>query len=92
MYSKIKIKHRRVKNKILNTFTRFSLSAFFVASFFYTAPILINFANKNFNNKEFTNNSKKILAYTLNSKNQKTKDNENLAEEDLLFDIFSFCF
>ncbi len=32
---------------------------------------------------------KEILAYTLNGKNQKKKDNENLSEEDLLFDIFS---
>ena len=30
----------------------------------YIAPILINFADKNFNTKEYTNNSKKILAYT----------------------------
>ena len=62
MNTKIKKSHNRVKNKILNTFTRFSLSAFVVASFFFTAPIFINFADKNFNNKEFTNNSKNILS------------------------------
>jgi len=66
MNLKIKINHKRVKNKILNTFTRFSLSAFVVLLFFYIAPIFINFANKNFNNKEFTNNSKNILNKTLN--------------------------
>jgi len=76
-------------NKSLNSISRIFLSSFVIVSFFYIVPIFINFADKNFNNKEFTNNSKKILAYTLNSKNQKTKDNENLAEEDLLFDIFS---
>jgi Bax protein len=76
-------------NKSFNAISRIFLSSFVIVSFFYIVPIFINFADKNFNNKEFTNNSKKILAYTLNSKNQKTKDNENLAEEDLLFDIFS---
>ena len=76
-------------NKSFNAISRIFLSSFVMVSFFYIVPIFINFADKNFNNKEFANNSKKILAYTLNSKKQKTKDNENLAEEDLLFDIFS---
>ena len=62
----IKKNYKRTKNKILNTFTRFSISAFVLALFFYTAPIFINFADKNFNNKEFTNNSKNILNKTLN--------------------------
>ena len=66
MNMKIKISHKRVKNKILNTFTRFSLSALVVTLFFYTAPIFTNFADKNFNKKEFTNNSKNILNRTLN--------------------------
>ena len=89
MNSKIKIRHKRVKNKILNTFTRFSLSAFFIASFFYAAPILINFTEKNFNNKEFTNNSKNILNNTL--KKGKTYEEEDSSvqsnEIDLLYDI-----
>ena len=76
-------------NKSFNAISRIFLSSFVIISFFYITPIFINFADKNFNNKEFKNNSKKILAYTLNGKNQKTKDNENLTEEDLLFDIFS---
>ena len=76
-------------NKSFNAISRIFLSSFVIVSFFYIVPIFINFADKNFNNKEFTNNSKKILAYTLNSKNQKSKDNENLKEEELLFDIFS---
>ena len=76
-------------NKSFNAISRIFLSSFVIISFFYIMPIFINFADKNFNNKEFKNNSKKILAYTLNGKNQKTKDNENLTEEDLLFDIFS---
>ena len=65
------------------------MSSFVLVSFFYIAPILINFANKNFNSKEYTNNSKKILAYTLNKKNKNTKESETLNENDLLLDIFS---
>ena len=89
MNLKTKINHKRVKKKILNTFTRFSLSAFVVLSFFYIAPIFINFANKNFNNKEFTNNSKNILNQTLN--NGKTFEEDDTLvqnnEIDLLYDI-----
>ena len=76
-------------NKSFNAISRIFLSSFVIISFFYITPIFINFADKNFNKEEFKNNSKSILAYTLNDKNQKTKDNENLTEEDLLFDIFS---
>ena len=60
-----------------------------LVSFFYIAPILINFADKNFNTKEYTNNSKKILAYTLNKKDKNKKESDVLNEEDLLLDIFS---
>ena len=89
MISKIKIRHKRVKNKILNTLTRFSLSAFVLALFFYTAPILINFADNNFNYKEFSNNSKNILNYTLNKVKKFEADNskEQNYEIDLLYDI-----
>ena len=89
MNIKIKIRHKRVKNKILNTFTRFSLSALVVTSFFYTAPIFINFADKNFNNKEFTNNSKNILNKTLNKGQTFEEDDSWMQsdEMDLLYDI-----
>ena len=76
-------------NKSFNAISRIFLSSFVIISFFYITPIFINFTDKNFNNKEFKNNSKKILAYTLNSKNQKTKENKDFTEEDLLIDIFS---
>ena len=39
--------------------------------------------------EEFQNNSKSILAYTLNKKNNEILDNDNLNEKDLLIDIFS---
>ena len=60
-----------------------------MVSFFYVVPILINFTDNNLNTKEYTNNSKKILAYTLNKKNKNKKESSNLKEEDLLLDIFS---
>ena len=68
---------------------RFFLSSFLVISFFFVAPIFINFSDKNFNNKQFTNNSKKILAYTLNSNEKKIDQNSVNDEEDLLIDILS---
>ena len=89
MNSKIKKNHKRLKIRILNTFTRFSLSAFVVASFFYIAPILINFADKSFNSKEFTNNSKNILNKALN-KDKTVQDDDSMVqsdEMDLLYDI-----
>ena len=78
-----------VQEKILNSLSRIFLSSFLVISFFYIAPIFINFSDKNFNNKEFTNNSKKILAYTLNSNEKKTDEDLFANEEDILIDIFS---
>jgi Bax protein len=89
MNTTIKISHKRVKNKILNTFSRFSLSALVVTSFFYTAPIFINFVDKNFNNKEFTNNSKNILNKTLNKGKTFEEDDTWMQsnEIDLLYDI-----
>ena len=76
-------------NKSFNAISRIFLSSLMIVSFFYITPIFINFAEKNFNTKEFTNNSQKILAYTLNSKNQNKEDNQVMKEEDLLLDIFS---
>ena len=89
MNLKIKSVHKRLKNKILNMFTRFFLSAFIVASFFYTTPIFINFADKNFNNKEFTNNSKNILNKTLNKSKTFEEDDVRIQSDeiDLLYDI-----
>ena len=78
------------ENKSLSTISRFFLSSIILICFFYAAPMFIIFAEKNLNTKEFTNNSKKILAYTLNSQNQNNKiENDIIDEEDVLFDIFS---
>ncbi|MDC3165239.1 glucosaminidase domain-containing protein [Candidatus Pelagibacter sp.] len=77
-----------LKNKSLNIVSRFFLSSFIVISFFYVAPIIINFTDKNLNNKEFTNNSKNILNNILNKDNLVEEDNTvETDERDLLYDI-----
>ena len=89
MILKINKNHKRAKNKISSTFTRFFLSTFVVMIFFYTAPIFINFADKNFYNKEFTNNSKNILNNTLNKVKKFEEDDTSVQSDeiDLLYDI-----
>ena len=75
-------------NRSINIVSRFSLSAFFVLSFFFVMPKIINFVDKNFNHKEFTNNSKNILDKTLN-KDQFLEDDSVVEndERELLYDI-----
>ena len=51
-------------------------------------PIILSFVNEN--DLAIENNSKKVLAYTLNSKNNSIEgDDKILNEKDLLVDIFS---
>jgi Bax protein len=76
-------------NNSINSISRIFLSSFVIVSFFYVIPLFINYAEKNFYTKEFENNSKKILAYTLNSQKKNSDNGEATNEEDLLFDIFS---
>ena len=78
-----------IQAKAINSISRIFLSSLVLVSFFYIAPIMINFTDNNLNTKEYTNNSKKILAYTLNKKNKNKKESNALKEEDLLLDIFS---
>ena len=78
------------EQKSKNTLVKIFLSSFFIIFFFYTAPIFINFADKNFYTKEYTNNSKKILAYTLSKEDKNKKEMETLNEDEVLFDIYSF--
>ena len=58
---------------------------------FYSLPIIINFTNdKILNTKEFRNNSKTVLAYTLDKKiNKSSEVDEEYDERDLLVDIYS---
>ena len=77
-----------LNKKNLGSIPRFILSSLAILLFFYTTPIIINiFHNKSF---EFKNNSKAVLAYTLNNKDGGIKGTqEELDESDLLLDIFS---
>ena len=72
----------------LGSIPRIFLSSLLVIFFFYSMPVFINFAFKQ--NSEFKNNSKKIIAYTLNNGgDNKYDENKVLNEKDLLVDIFS---
>ena len=76
-------------HKSLKPFYKIFLSSLLIISFFYLMPIAINYSkNKNF---VFENNSKEILAYTLNNdgNNLENDDEAYLDENDLLKDIFS---
>jgi Bax protein len=72
----------------MGSFPRIFLSSLIVLFFFYSVPKIIDYANHEAN--EFQNNSKAILAYTLNNKGKNiNNNNEVLNENDLLRDIFS---
>ena len=75
--------------KSFNALSRTFVCSFLIISFFHITPIFINFSEKNFNNKEIANNSKKILAYTLNIDEEKNNPKPSINEDELLFDIFS---
>ena len=69
---------------------RIFLTSIVVVFSFYHMPSVINFVNKQLlEDKEFQNNSKAILAYTLNKKEGVESDGGGLNEKDLLIDIFS---
>ena len=95
LINKINKKKNKINRKInlqskIHSISRIFLSSFLVVGFFYIAPLLINFTEKNIlKTKEFTNNSKKVLAYTLNKKNDFDYENDSLNEKELLLDIFS---
>jgi Bax protein len=70
----------------IGSLPRTFLCSLAVLFFFYSAPHIINMNNS----EEFKNNSKAVLAYTLNDgSGVNEKDNEILDERDLLIDIFS---
>ena len=87
---KYKINKDNLFQRKINSLSRILLSSFLIVSFFYIAPIIIHSTYENIlNTKEFTNNSKKVLAYTLNKKKKLKEENDLLDEKDLLLDIFS---
>ena len=75
----------------LGSFARTFLSSLIIIFIFYSTPLIINFTNdKILNTKEFINNSKTVLAYTLDKKTSGNFDNnEEYDERDLLVDIYS---
>ncbi len=77
-------------NEKIYSLSRIFLSSSLIVSFFYIVPIIVNFTEQNIlSTKEFTNNSKKVLAYTLNKKDNLDKEDGFIDEKDLLLDIFS---
>ena len=64
-----------IDNNNLGSLARTFLGSFVVVFIFYSLPLLINFANNNIlTTKEFRNNSKTVLAYTLDKKTNGTLD------------------
>ena len=76
----MKRKFYKKKTKVLKFFDernlgslpRIFISSIIVIFFFYSMPIIISFKNKD--SLEFQNNSKAVLAYTLNKKKNGISD------------------
>ena len=75
----------------MGSIARTLLSSLIVVFVFYSLPLIANFTNeKILNTKEFRNNSKTVLAYTLDKQNNGILDSdEKYDERDLLVDIYS---
>ena len=91
MYKKNFIKKVKVlkyfDQRQIGALPRIFISSLIVIFFFYSMPLIVNFAN---DNNAIQNNSKAVLAYTLNNgSGDNESDNRILNESDLLVDIFS---
>ena len=75
-----------IKDNNLQSLPRMFLSCLIVISFFYSLPIIVNFTN---NSAGIENNSKAILAYTLNNQTNNNSKYPKFNEDDLLIDIYS---
>ena len=76
------------ETKGLNSILKVFLSSILLIVFFYSIPNFINYSK--YKSSEYKNNSKAVLAYTLNNKsNLNNESNDFLNENDLLRDIFS---
>ena len=71
----------------IGSLPRIFASSIVIVTLFYILPAIINLVDKS--NNEFQNNSKAVLAYTLNKENNIEGDSQILDEKDLLVDIFS---
>ena len=76
-------------DRVSGSIGRTIIAGFGVIGFFYVAPIFINFANQEIFSKEFQNDSRKIMVYKLNGKEEQIQIdvNETFDEQDLLSDI-----
>ena len=91
------IKNKKIKvlktldDNNLGSFARTLISSIVIIFVFYSLPIILNFTNNNIlKTKEFRNNSKTVLAYTLDKQNNNNKETtEKYDERDLLVDIYS---
>ena len=80
---------KKIDENNLGSIARILLSSFVLIFFFYSLPLIIKFTDeKILNTKEYKNNSKVILAYTLDQENIEDP-NEIYDESDLLVDIYS---
>ena len=91
IFKKNKIKPFRVFDENnLSSLPRIILSSILVILFFYSLPIVINFTSDKIESSAgIQNNSKAILAYTLNKKSSNSSNSQPLNEDDLLIDIYS---
>ena len=92
MYRKNFIKKPKVfkyfDQKQIGSLPRIFITSLLVIFFFYSMPLILDFANNKDN--AFKNNSKAVLAYTLNNGPGSNEGNGKiLNEKDLLVDIFS---
>ena len=92
MYKKNLIKKSKLiqyfDQKEIGSIPRIFISSLLLILFFYSMPLIINYAN----NKDtaFENKSKQVLAYTLNNGSSSVESNNKILDEkDLLKDIFS---
>ncbi len=91
------LKNKRIKvlktldENNLGSLARILLSSLIIIFVFYSLPLIANYTNNNFlNTKEFRNNSKTVLAYTLEKQNSSALEvDEQYDERDLLVDIYN---
>ena len=91
IFKRNKIKTLKIiKDNNLQSLPRMFLSCLIVLSIFYSMPIIISFTNSKIESSAgIENNSKAILAYTLNNQSNNSSSSAKLKEEDLLIDIYS---
>jgi Bax protein len=92
MYKRSFIKKTRLARyfdkKEIGSLPRIFISSLLLILFFYSMPLVINYANNK--DSAFENKSKQVLAYTLNNGSSNIENNDKiLNEKDLLKDIFS---